>query len=77
MTTGELIRQRRKQLGFTAAQLAQRAHCSKSFISKIETGKRRPSLQALLRICRALRCAIIDILMEEASNDKPATAERN
>ena len=72
MKMGELIRQRRKQLKLTAAQLAQKADCSKSFISKIETGKRKPSLQTLLRICRALACAIIDILLEDNSNDKPA-----
>ena len=77
MHMGERIRQRRKQLSLTAAQLAQKADCSKSFISKIETGKRKPSLQTLLRICRALACAIIDILLEETSNDKPATPERN
>ena len=72
MTMGEFIRQRRKQLNLTAAQLAQKALCSKSFISKIENGKRKPSIETLLRICRALACAIIDILLEDNSNDKPA-----
>ena len=72
MTTGELIRQRRKQLNLSAAELAKRILCSKSFISKIETGKRKPSVTMLLRICQALACSTIDILKEEPSHDKPA-----
>ena len=76
MTTGELIRQRRKQLKLTAAQLAQLVRCSKSFISKIENGQRKPSLATLLRICAALACSTIDILNEDP-NDKPPTPEPN
>ena len=72
MTTGERIRQRRKQLGLTAAQLAKKALCSKSYISKLERDQRRPSVTMLLRLCQALACATIDILMEDPSNDKPA-----
>lgn len=68
MHMGERIRQRRKQLSLTAAQLAQKAHCSKSFISKIETGERKPSITMLLRLCQALACATIDILPTEATN---------
>ena len=68
MTTGELIRQRRKQLKLTAAQLAQLVRCSKSYISKLETGQRRPSLPTLLRLCSALACSTIDILATEANN---------
>lgn len=68
MTTGDLIRQRRKQLNLTAAQLARLVRCSKSFISKIETGKRKPSLTTLLRLCAALACSTIDILTTEANN---------
>lgn len=76
MTTGEFIRKRRKQLKLTAAQLAQLARCSKSYISKLEAGKRRPSLTTLLRLCAALDCSTIDILTEDP-DDKPATAQRN
>lgn len=72
MNTGQLIRQRRKRLGLTAAQLAKKVLCSKSYISKLETGKRKPSVTMLLRLCQALECAAIDILTEETPNDKPA-----
>lgn len=68
MKMGELIRQRRKQLGLSAAQLAKKVMCSKSYISKLETGQRRPSLPTLLRLCRALACSTIDILSTEATN---------
>ena len=67
-TMGELIRQRRKRLGLTAAQLAKKAMCSKSYISKLETGQRRPSLPTLLRLCSALACSTLDILTTEANN---------
>ena len=68
MTTGDLIRQRRKQLNLTAAQLAKKVLCSKSHISKLETGKRKPSVTMLLRLCQALACSTIDILTTEANN---------
>ena len=68
MKMGGLIRQRRKQLGLTAGQLAKKVMCSKSYISKLETGQRRPSLPTLLRLCAALACSTIDILPTEANN---------
>lgn len=68
MKMGELIRQRRKQIGLTAAQLAKKVMCSKSYISKIESGQRKPSLTTLLRLCSALACSTIDILTTEANN---------
>ena len=77
MKMGELIRQRRKQLNLTAAQLARLVRCSKSFISKIENGKRRPSLPTLLKLCAALACSSIDLLAEETQNETAANRERN
>lgn len=71
MTMGELIRQRRKQLKLKAKQLAKLVRCSKSYISKIENGQRKPSITMLLRLCQALSCTTIDILTEDP-NDKPA-----
>ncbi|MBL8056753.1 MAG: tetratricopeptide repeat protein [Anaerolineales bacterium] len=49
-TFGEWVRRRRKALDLTQAALAERAHCSKAAIVKIEAGERRPSreLAALL-----------------------------
>ena len=76
MHMGERIRQRRKQLKLTAAQLAKLVRCSRSYISKIENGQRQPSITMLLGLCQALACATIDILSEDP-NDKPATPERN
>lgn len=72
MTMGELIRQRRKQLKLKAKQLAKLVGCSKSYISKIENGQRKPSLTTLVRLCAALACSTIDLITEDPSNDKPA-----
>ena len=68
MKTGELIRQRRKQLNLTAAQLARLVRCSRSYISKLENGHRKPSISTLIRLCAALACSTIDILKPEANN---------
>ena len=77
MTMGELIRQRRKQLRLTAAQLAKLVRCSKSYISKLETGQRRPSLPTLIKLCAALACSTIDLIAEETQNETAANRERN
>ena len=51
---GAAIRKRRKQLGWTETQLAQAARTSISTISRIERGKRLPSLALMVRITGAL-----------------------
>ncbi len=45
VTFGGWLERRRKALGLTRAQLAQRVGCSVSALRKIETGERRPSRQ--------------------------------
>ena len=52
---GFRIAQRRQSLGLKQAQLAKTVGISAKYISDIETGKRRPSLETLVKICEALR----------------------
>lgn len=52
---GFRIAQRRQSLGLKQAQLAKKVGISAKYISDIETGKRHPSLETLVKICEALR----------------------
>src|SRR5690606_2320781 len=51
---GEWVKQRRKMLDLTQAELAQRAGCSVFALRKIESGERRPSKQLARLLAKAL-----------------------
>jgi transcriptional regulator with XRE-family HTH domain len=51
---GRIIREIRKQLGRTLAELAQECGCTVSFLSKLETGRTAASLNMLHRIAGSL-----------------------
>ncbi len=51
---GERVRQRRKELGLTQSQLGG-ADLSKGFISLIETGRTKPSVETLMLLARRLQ----------------------
>jgi len=54
---GDWLLQRRKVLGLTRAQLAQRVGCSVSALRKVETGERRPSRQIAELLANSLELA--------------------
>jgi CheY-like chemotaxis protein/DNA-binding XRE family transcriptional regulator len=51
---GSTIRERRKGLGLTLAQMASRTDVSLGYLSQIELGKNSASIETLYRICLAL-----------------------
>jgi transcriptional regulator with XRE-family HTH domain len=55
---GGRLRHARRMAGLTLLQLAQKAHCSDSLISKIEKGNATPSLATLHRLAVALNTHI-------------------
>lgn len=55
---GAQIRQQRKRLGFTGAELAAAAEISTGMLSKIENGQISPSLSTLNAVARALNLPI-------------------
>lgn len=66
-TVGERIRRYRADKGITAAELAERAGVSKSYLSELETAaaqeaRRGPSADVLYRIAKALGVAMSDLL---------------
>jgi transcriptional regulator with XRE-family HTH domain len=52
--TGRIIREIRKQMGRTLADLAEQCGCTVSFLSKLENGRTAPSLNTLHRIAASL-----------------------
>jgi transcriptional regulator with XRE-family HTH domain len=60
----EKIRELRKKRKFTLEQLAQKAGCSKSYISQLEKGKTVPSVSMLGRLASALDSQVSELLSE-------------
>lgn len=51
---GEIIRELRKGKGYTQEELGKKISCTKSELSKIETGKKSPTLQELTKLAKEL-----------------------
>jgi len=58
---GTAIRERRKALGLTLAQMAGRTDVSLGYLSQIELGKNSASIETLYRICLALGIKMADL----------------
>ncbi|MFD6154190.1 helix-turn-helix transcriptional regulator [Streptomyces sp. NPDC060243] len=54
MTLGKAVHDRRKQLGLSEADLAQRMHTSTDEIEAIETATELPPVAVIMRLARAL-----------------------
>lgn len=73
---GRELRTLRTAAGFSQEQLAFRAGLHRTYVSLLERGERGPSLEALLRICRALNTSaseLVSRLEARASRAKGAT----
>ncbi len=58
---GNAIRERRKALGLTLAEMAKRTNVSLGYLSQIELGKNSASVETLYRIALGLRVRIADL----------------
>ena len=68
---GERIRARRKELGMTQAQLAEKLYISNKAVSKWETGESNPDIALLPRLAEILEMST-DELLGRSSNTPPA-----
>ena len=68
---GVRIRHARRIAGLTLIQVASKAQCSESLVSKIENGQATPSLAMLHRIAVALATNIATLSCEEAPSAGP------
>ena len=53
-----IIRQKRTEKGIRQGKLAELVHVSQPFIAEIESGRKKPSLDVLMRICDALEISM-------------------
>lgn len=61
MNIGQTIRQRREALGWTQAELAERANVSQPMIAQIERGSKSPTVQLAQEVAAALDCTLQDL----------------
>jgi transcriptional regulator with XRE-family HTH domain len=59
------VRARRKAIGFTQEELAERSGFSTNYIARLELGMSVPSLSTLSRLSRALGVGVTDLLTNE------------
>ena len=59
---GEAIRSRRKLAELSQERLAEKADLSTVFISRVECGKESPSMDSVVKIAKALRIHVHDLV---------------
>lgn len=67
VSIGKQIHKYRIRAGITQEQLAEIIDVSDPHISRIETGKTKPSLQTLVDLCNALDITIDDLMQDSLS----------
>ncbi len=68
LSLGNAIRERRKALGLTLAQMAQRTNVSLGYLSQIELGKNSASIETLYRISLGLGVKMADLFQTVQPN---------
>lgn len=58
---GQKIKQRRKEIGLTQQQLADKMNISLNFMGKIEVAFSKPSLDTLIELSKALNTTVSDL----------------
>lgn len=66
---GGRLRALREQRGFTLRDLAEQTLISESTLSRLESGQRRPNLDLILPLARALRVSLDDIVQAPVTGD--------
>lgn len=77
MALGERIRLLRKEAGWSQAELGDKIGTDSQRISRYETGKITPSLDAIVRIAEALNISIDHLLVDDIPRRPLHTAEHN
>lgn len=62
---GKFIAQRRKEIGLTQAQLAEKLNITDRAVSKWETGRAMPDTSIMLDLCKELKITVNDLLNGE------------
>lgn len=67
LSTGQAIRRMRQLAGMTGEQLAELAEISPAYLSRVETGKSRPSNRWVATVLKQLGAAIAKKAEEDAA----------
>ena len=59
----DILIEKRKQKGWTKAELSRRTHISQQLLCDIESGRRNPSLNSIVAIAKALELSLDKILL--------------
>jgi transcriptional regulator with XRE-family HTH domain len=73
---GSLVRQRRRDLKLTQAQLAEKLDATQKYISRLESGKPNLQLSGVLKVFRELGIDLI-VNLDENATAKPPRTEPN
>lgn len=65
MTLGQKIKNRREELGYTQAELAQKTQTSQPYISRLEKDGFNPSTQMIISIAVTLGVSIDYLLLDD------------
>jgi transcriptional regulator with XRE-family HTH domain len=77
MALGDRIRQLRKEAGWSQAELGDKIGTDSQRVSRYETGKITPSLDAIVRIAQALNVSIDHLLIDDIPRRPLHAAEHN
>jgi len=64
------LKELRKRRNLTLQQLAEKAGCTKSYISQLEKGTSSPSVSMLGRLAEALEIPVADLIRDESGADQ-------
>ena len=73
--TGILIANKRKEMGFNQAQLAERIHVSDKAVSRWETGRGFPDITILEDLADALQISVYELMKGEKDRDQERIKE--
>lgn len=65
MTFGQKIKYRRKQLGYTQTELAERVHTTQPYVSNLEKDRFNPSMKMIRNISTALNISVDYLLFDD------------
>lgn len=61
---GDAIRVRREALNFSQEELAENVGCHRNYMGRIERGEQNITLKMMLRVARALKCSVQDLMKD-------------
>lgn len=68
---GEELRKARRAAGLSQEELAHRARISRNYVSLIELNQKSPTVETLLRVCRALNISAGRLLLKVEKDWSP------